>query len=98
MTPLVWVNVPLCLLFIVAIVGIPYWITFKRPNHKPDHAEARAYLAARAEAAGDAIPYQPAPPARMASVATRPPGRPRRGAAPGHRRPARARRASDATA
>ncbi|MBO0785409.1 MAG: hypothetical protein J2P33_04960 [Actinobacteria bacterium] len=98
MTPLVWVNVPLCLLFIAAIVGIPYWITFKRPNHQPDHSEARAYLAAREKAAADVAPAQPAAPARMASVATRPPGRPGRGAAPGHRRPARARQASDATA
>jgi hypothetical protein len=98
MTPLVWANVPLGLLFILAIVGVPYWITVKRPNHQPDHSEARAYLAARAAAADGAVPEQPAGPARQASVSTRPPGHPRQPAGPARRRPARARQAGSTPA
>lgn len=47
MTPLVWANLPLGLLFILAIVGIPLWMTFKRPQTPPDHSQARAYLRAK---------------------------------------------------
>jgi hypothetical protein len=43
-TPLVWANIPLMLLFIVAIVGIPMWMVIRRPDRAPDHSEARAYL------------------------------------------------------
>lgn len=48
MTPLVWANFPLAALFILAIVGIPLWLTFKRPHSRPDFSGAHAYLAARA--------------------------------------------------
>jgi len=45
---LVLANFPLALLVLAAIVGIPLWMTFKRPVAAPDYAEARAYLGAKA--------------------------------------------------
>jgi hypothetical protein len=50
MTPLVWANIPLALAFILAVIGIPLWLTFTRPQREPDFSEARAYLAAKAAA------------------------------------------------
>jgi hypothetical protein len=47
MTPLVWANFPLALAFVLGIVGIPLWMTFKRPQTAPDHSQARTYLAAK---------------------------------------------------
>ena len=46
-TGLVWLNVPLVVLVFLAIVGIPLWLTFKRPEHQPDYAEVRAHFQAR---------------------------------------------------
>ena len=42
MTPLVWATIALCAVAALLIVGIPYWITFMRPNRTPDHSEADA--------------------------------------------------------
>jgi hypothetical protein len=50
-TGLVWLNVPLICLVVVAIVGIPLWLTFKRPESHPDYGEARAHFAAKARRA-----------------------------------------------
>jgi hypothetical protein len=44
---LVLANFPLAILVILAIVGIPLWMTFKRPETAPDYAEARAYFGAQ---------------------------------------------------
>lgn len=43
----VWLNVPLVVLAFLAIVGIPLWITFKRPDRHPDYAEAREHFRAK---------------------------------------------------
>jgi hypothetical protein len=43
MTPLVWANFPLAALFLGAWIGIPMWMTFKRPDRQPGFEEARAY-------------------------------------------------------
>ena len=48
MTPLAWANFPLAALFLLAWVGIPMWMTFKRPERAPDHSEAEAYYQAKA--------------------------------------------------
>jgi hypothetical protein len=56
MTPLVWATIALCAVAALLVVGIPYWITFMRPNHTPDHSEAHAYLAARAVIAQGVVP------------------------------------------
>lgn len=56
MTPLVWANFPLALLFLLAWVGIPLWIVFKRPDTPADHSSAHAYLAAKAAPAVDTEP------------------------------------------
>lgn len=45
--PLAWANFPLALLFILAVAGIPLWMTVKRPQNGPDFSEARAYLQAK---------------------------------------------------
>ena len=46
MTPLVWANFPLALLFVLAWAGVPLWMIFKRPDSAPDSSDAHAYLAA----------------------------------------------------
>ncbi|HEY9242119.1 MAG TPA: hypothetical protein VIP48_09075 [Streptosporangiaceae bacterium] len=51
MTGLVWLNVPLIVLAFAAIVGIPMWLTFHRPETPPDYAEARAHYLAKAQRA-----------------------------------------------
>ena len=47
MTGLVWLNVPLVVLVFLAIVGIPMWLTFNRPERQPGYAEARAHFRAK---------------------------------------------------
>jgi hypothetical protein len=47
-TGLVWLTVPLMVLAFSAIVGIPMWLTFQRPETYPDYAEARAHYLAKA--------------------------------------------------
>ena len=47
MTGLVWLNIPLVVLVFLAIVGIPLWLTFKRPERHPDYSEARAHFLAK---------------------------------------------------
>jgi hypothetical protein len=100
MTPLVWANFPLALLFILAIVGIPAWMIFKRPDKAPDHSEAHAYLRAKTEAerSADAGVLAPAQVTTMAAAAAPPSPRQGRwqtagprGIVPGSRRPAAAR-------
>ena len=46
MTPLVWANLPLALLFVLAWAGVPLWMIFKRPDTAPDFSDAYDYLAA----------------------------------------------------
>jgi hypothetical protein len=47
MSAVVWANILLALPFLAAFIGIPLWMTFKRPQTSPDHTEARAYLRTR---------------------------------------------------
>jgi hypothetical protein len=47
MTAVVWANILLAIPFLAAFIGIPLWMTFKRPQTGPDHTEARAYLRTR---------------------------------------------------
>lgn len=46
MTPLVWANFPLAMLFVLAWTGIPLRMVVRRPDTAPDFSEAHAYLAA----------------------------------------------------
>ena len=48
MTSLVWLNIPLAVLVILAIVGIPLWMTLKRPERHPEYAQARAHFRIKA--------------------------------------------------
>jgi hypothetical protein len=48
MTPLVWANVPLALLFLLAWAGVPLRMVLRYPGTAPDYAAAHAYLAAKA--------------------------------------------------
>jgi hypothetical protein len=52
MASLVWLNIPLAILVIAAIVGIPLWMTLKRPEKHPDYAEARAHFRTKEARAG----------------------------------------------
>jgi hypothetical protein len=77
MTPLVWATIALCAVAVLLVVGIPYWITFARPDDTPDHSEAWAYLAAKEQADERVMPEQPAPAGWHRSAGTAPIGRPR---------------------
>lgn len=56
MSSLVWLNIPLAILVILAIVGIPMWMTFRRPERHPDYSEARAHFRTKAaRARGEAV-------------------------------------------
>ena len=44
---MVWLNVLLMVLVFLAIVGIPMWLTFNRPERQPDYTEARAHFRAK---------------------------------------------------
>ena len=56
MTTLIWANIPLALLFVLAWSGIPLWMVINRPDTPPHHSAAHAYLAARAAHAAAAEP------------------------------------------
>ena len=47
MTPLVWANFPLALLFLLAWAGHPLRMTLRHPGTVPDCAAAHAYPAAK---------------------------------------------------
>jgi hypothetical protein len=84
MTSMVWLNIPLAVLVILAIVGIPLWMTFRRPDRHPGYAEARTHFQTKAaRARGQAVTVgghvlaAPERPVRRPAVARRrPPGRP----------------------
>ena len=90
-TGLVWLNVPLVVLVLLAIAGIPIWLTFNRPERHPDYSEARAHFraedrrgristeAARRSAPGLAATRQ------HATAAAAIPGRRHSGPVPGRR-------------
>jgi hypothetical protein len=54
MTAVVWANVALAIPFLLAFIGIPLWMTFRRPQTGADHSQARAYLRAKAALASTA--------------------------------------------
>src|SRR5436190_4661411 len=63
MTPLVLASLALAAVFFGAWYGIPMWMTFKRPDGRPDFSEARAYLQAKAALAeGESVLTRPAAP------------------------------------
>ena len=47
MTALVLASILLTIPFLVAFIGIPMWMTFKRPETGADHTGAHRYLRAR---------------------------------------------------
>ena len=56
MTSLVWLTIPLAVLVILAIVGIPLWMTFRRPERHPEYGEALAHFRTKtARAKGEAV-------------------------------------------
>jgi hypothetical protein len=69
MSSAVWMNLLMALPFIAAFIGIPLWMTLKRPERAPDHSQARAYLAARQTAVPAVATV------RIAQPVTRPAGR-----------------------
>jgi hypothetical protein len=65
MTGTVWANFPIIALIILAWVGVPLWLTFKRPHLQPDYSEARAHF--RAKAAAETHTSDFVPSARVAA-------------------------------
>jgi hypothetical protein len=47
MTAVVWANAALAIPFLLAFIGIPLWMTFRRPQTSPGHSQAHAYLRAK---------------------------------------------------
>lgn len=41
-------NIALAIPFLVAFIGVPLWLTFKRPDAAADHFAARRYLRMKA--------------------------------------------------
>jgi len=56
MTAVVWANIVLAVPFLLAFIGIPLWMTFRRSGAGPDHPRARAYLRAKAALASANAP------------------------------------------
>jgi hypothetical protein len=54
-TTLVLANFPIAFLIFAAIVGIPLWLTFKRPDRAPGYARGRAPQTAPVLAATDGL-------------------------------------------
>jgi hypothetical protein len=55
MTPVVLASILLTIPFLVAFIGIPLWMTFKRPETSADHIGAHRYLRARSARTQPAI-------------------------------------------
>jgi hypothetical protein len=53
-------NWPIALLIIVAIVGVPLWLTFRRKHVRPDYRDARAHYEAKeaGTGTGDYVPAE----------------------------------------
>ena len=62
MTGAVIANFPIIALIVLGIVGVPLWMTFKRPDEHPDYAEARAYFRAKAAAEPHVSEFVPSSP------------------------------------
>lgn len=60
MSAVVWANILLAIPFLLAFIGIPLWMTFRRPQAGPDHTGARAYLRTRTAFATALARRQPA--------------------------------------
>jgi hypothetical protein len=56
MTAVVWANVLLAIPFLIAFIGVPLWLTFRRPHTGPDHTQARTYLRAKSALASAGAP------------------------------------------
>jgi hypothetical protein len=56
MTAVVWANVLLAVPFLIAFIGIPLWMTFRRTHNGPDHTQARRYLRAKAALSNERTP------------------------------------------
>ena len=76
MTMQVWINLILAVPFVLAIVGIPLWMTWKHTDSAPDFSAVGEYLAAT-----DGRRTAPAMPATI-----RPRGRVRRAVTAGNAR------------
>jgi len=61
----VWLNIPLGVMVVLAIVGVPIWLVLKHPDARPERAAAvRPDLAGAAQPTRDRA-YQRAPAARL---------------------------------
>ncbi len=60
MSGAVTANWPIALLIIVAIVGVPLWLTFRRKHVRPDYRDAHAHYEAKdaGAATGEYVPAE----------------------------------------
>jgi hypothetical protein len=58
-TGIVIANFPIIALILAAMIGIPLWITFRRPDARPDYSEARAHFRAKAAAEAHTSDFVP---------------------------------------
>jgi hypothetical protein len=60
MTGAVIANWPIALLIVVAIVGVPLWLTFRRKHVRPDYRDAHAHYEAKeaGTATGEYVPAE----------------------------------------
>ena len=76
MTGAVIANFPIIALIVLGIVGVPLWMTFKRPHQHPDYAEARAYFRAKDAAEPHVSEFVPSSPGGRGGRADRGPAAP----------------------
>jgi hypothetical protein len=69
MTAVVLASILLTIPFLVAFIGIPLWMTFKRPETGADHTGAQRYLRARSARTRAAAPGAEPAPAGLAGLA-----------------------------
>ena len=63
MNSTIWLNAVLAVPFLLAIIGIPLWLTWRHTDGRPDFSRAHAYLAGKPGRAGV--------PARLSSASGR---------------------------
>jgi hypothetical protein len=76
MTTPVWINLILALPFVLAIVGIPLWMTWKHTDIAPDCAPAREYLTSKHDRRTAPAMIRTIRPRTLADVLAAGPGKP----------------------
>ena len=76
MTTPVWINLILALPFVLAIIGIPLWMTWKHTDTAPDFGPASEYLTAKDDRRTAPAMIRTIRPRTLADVLAAEPGKP----------------------